>query len=788
MMPLVQTQQDNLISYGMWLLARQLGALELADLPGTWPLASDARESESIERARRLLNDVSDEAAPAGPEQLPTIFSFVRYPGDRRPRIRVDAPRRELTTRLDRREDRPAAELWAEFDGRLNRLPAGWSRFESFVSLLARYGWYVPGTLEAEGVSVFEQFKMVAALAHILASENDEVLLVAGDLPGIQDVLYTITSSGAAKSLRGRSFYLQLLNDAIVRAALRELHLPSTCVVFNAGGNFQLLARSTDAEALQALREEINSRLLDLHGGELFLALAWTAVDASRLSTHAFSEAVREVGRALDKQKNQAFVGIVEEDYESVFGAIGVGGTDRCDVCYVDLPPGVERCSQCRSLEDLARDIAKTNRTPVYSVGDLHGFQATQGRGSWRGRPEWFTVLRAFGYEYRFADDAHQRPGSFFYRLNDTDCIPEQPVPDCAYGFRFLANTTPRITSGDDLRAIQAAIGQEEEPIREGEIRSTSVLAGWDSAGIDRYGVLRMDVDDLGTLFSERLVTRHILHTSALSAALTLFFEGWLNHVCEEVAREWNGRASEVTADKDATKRSKLPYVIYAGGDDLLIVGPWDVLPRLAARIRRDLGNFVLHGYVREEAGFPDAPLTVSAGVFAGTSRFPLYRAADQAGEALSRAKRRTAQARDPAAEPEIVKDAIHFLETTLGWEQFREAETFALHLARLVDRDGAPRALIQMLNEVAEEYRAAGGDAALDRPVYGRWMPLLAYGLKRMWERVPRANESLRHEIMRLGGAALDLTSTDGAANWQMIRILAMPVRWAEFLTRRGR
>jgi hypothetical protein len=218
------------------------------------------------------------------------------------------------------------------------------------------------------------------------------------------------------------------------------------------------------------------------------------------------------------------------------------------------------------------------------------------------------------------------------------------------------------------------------------------------------------------------------------------------------------------------------------------------VLPPLAARIRRDFGSFVVSGHVTRDGEVADAPLTVSAGIFAGTAKFPLYRAADQAGEALSRAKRRVGEAPAPDRPPLIVKDAIHFLETTLGWEEYARVEAFALQLARLVDRgvphgrrtDRAPRALLQLLGTVAEEYAAAGGGPATG-PVYGRWMPMLAYGLRRMCDRAPSENQTLRAAIMQLGGTALDLTHAADAASWPMIRILAMPVRWAEFLTRRG-
>ena len=144
--------------------------------------------------------------------------------------------------------------------------------------------------------------------------ETEKVLLIAGDIPGIQKFLFTITSKGAAKSLRGRSFYLQILNDAIVRTILRELALPSACVIYNAGGNFNLLLPFQSAETLEKTCLEINRRLLKLHKGEIFLAHAMTTInigDVVRFSL--FSEARQDLNEKLQTAKRQAFAGLASE-------------------------------------------------------------------------------------------------------------------------------------------------------------------------------------------------------------------------------------------------------------------------------------------------------------------------------------------------------------------------------------------------------------------------------------------------------------------------------------------
>jgi CRISPR-associated protein Csm1 len=48
-------------------------------------------------------------------------------------------------------------------------------------------------------------------------------LLVSGDISGIQDFIYTVPSNGALKTLRGRSFYLEVLLENIVDEILGSL-------------------------------------------------------------------------------------------------------------------------------------------------------------------------------------------------------------------------------------------------------------------------------------------------------------------------------------------------------------------------------------------------------------------------------------------------------------------------------------------------------------------------------------------------------------------------------------
>jgi CRISPR-associated protein Csm1 len=235
----------------------------------------------------------------------------------------------------------------------------------------------------------------------------------------------------------------------------------------------------------------------------------------------------------------------------------------------------------------------------------------------------------------------------------------------------------------------------------------------------------------------------------------------------------------------------------------MFIVAAWDLLPPLAQAVRRRFGAFSLNR------------LTMSGGISIATEKYPLYRAAEEAGAALDRAKDRLVEDRETLI-LKARKDALTFLGVTLSWEDLATARGLMEKLVGLLtgypypEGETAPRALLQVLDYVARLYRRqAGGAGEAEGVQIGQWLPALHYGLRRMGERAPQAVEAdlatipndileldaVRAAAGRLGGphdaeAKNDLrkavrSQLERARGWPAVRYLGLPVRWAEFLTR---
>ncbi len=140
----------------------------------------------------------------------------------------------------------------------------------------------------------------------------------------------------------------------------------------------------------------------------------------------------------------------------------------------------------------------------------------------------------------------------------------------------------------------------------EGERPRTFDEMARQAAGAPFLGVLRMDVDNLGAVFSLGVAPgeRSLSKLAALSRILDWFFRGWVPI-----------RA----AGHDV-------YVTYSGGDDVFLVGAWDRMVHLAIEIERDFRDFA--------CGNPD--LTLSGGLALVKKHFPIGRAAEQSADLLN--------------------------------------------------------------------------------------------------------------------------------------------------------
>ena len=521
-----------------------------------------------------------------------------------------------------------------------------------------------------------EEFRRVAGEDERAEFERKSFILIGGDVSGIQRFIYRMRSpqeaqKGMAKRLRGRSFYLSLLTESIAHYLLHRLSLPVTNLLWCGGGHFFILAPAVHAGLVGEVEREVNDFLLKEFQGELFIVLA--AEPGSAFDLMEFPQYLKRCRDKIRSKKSVKGLSTIKS-IESLNLTELCGRTaGSCDVCGRDAAElkgeegEPERCEQCRGHERVGAKLPGMEYlVEVIAEREPEGCDVKFNFGGcWVG---W----RVCGGRNLSLDFGVESSCIRVYRVNSAEL--EIPHPgdvrrDVHLGFRFYGKTVP----------LEGFAGARE-------VMSFDALVKF-SRGVERLGVLRMDVDDLGKVFSRGLEgekdskdNRTISRIATLSRMLDLFFTGYINRVaesfwavreganvcrdCEERLDEMKDRLVQVKlsgmryyraqhydedmlcreCEKDSTP---LIYITYSGGDDVFVVAPWDMAVEFAWRLSREFSAYV--------ADNPN--LSISAGVFLCRERFPIGRAAQVSGELL-----------DDGAKELPGKNAVNIFGETVPW------------------------------------------------------------------------------------------------------------------------
>jgi len=657
-------------------------------------------------------------------------------------------------------QSQSVAELFTAFSQALGQFRGGElpALAQTVLTALETYAWSVPATGFSD-VSIFEFSRSVAAIVGTIGAGaqaveqldylNTPLLLALGDLGGIQTFLYAIVTSKAARMLRGRSLGLQLIADAIANRLLARFDLPVTSLLYSGGGKFWLLMPAAAEAQLEPFSQQIDLELCQSFASRLSFGIGWTLTTAREL-IKATSRVWHRATEDLSRRRERRFSTLLTTSYEQVFDPFG--GEQACKVCGMpstQLAPlsseddDRERlaCPACRDFVELGRRATATEII-VRQPRDI---------GS-AGQP-------LFRYSPPVSTDDYVLYG---------EGPPSGALPQATV---LWVNRPPVQLQGPCGHAIWLA-GLNRALSDNGEALDFDELARR-SQGIKRLGILRMDVDSLGRIFREGLGDdASLARVAALSRHLSYFFGGYLSHLLSQAPDTCRDKLQRQAQD---TYRDKL-QVIYAGGDDVFIVGAWSKIPLIAERIRADFARFTGNNPV----------WGISAGVEIVPARFPIAAAAQRAGEAEERAKRFRRFRSDLAARD---KDAICLFDEVLDWHDFAALKQCRDRLQELFGGTEPllPRATLRTLHAIAcaareakvfgEVYTALEAAAAVRR---GKWAWLAAYAVARAVG-PPEARKKLHELYDALAHCRLNgITATE-----PILKLLKPAAEWVDLLNR---
>lgn len=494
----------------------------------------------------------------------------------------------------------------------------------SLLSVLEAYLTYIPSSTDLSqqtDVSLFDHMKLTAALANCILPwlretgvrvykselftgaktfyEKKVFYLYSMDISGIQSFIYhQFGTDDVLKNLRARSFYLEIMMENFVDTLLRAEGLSRANLIYSGGGHAYLLLPNTvqSREAAESFSQSANAWLQETFGIDLFLGTGGTPCSARELENipeGSYGQLFRTVSQKVSRSKSRRYSA----------GQIRMlnrgqvrDGARECKICHrSDLLTGENLCSICSGLTALSARIMDP-KTKFFVIRGSHGQEAQM--------PIWRDT---------YMETADQQKVRKMI-VGDDSFICAYSKNELYTGYEYATNLW--VADYSSARTL-------EELVKSG-------------TGISRLGVIRADVDNLGTAFVSGFPGKYqtLSRSATFSRTLSMFFKWHVSGLLQNGAYSLEKGEGDICAvsslrggNEQQGNGPRNATVIYAGGDDLFIVGAWKDIIEFAVDLHRSLEAFSI------------GALKISAGIGMYDEKYPISYIASQSGDLESASK-----------------------------------------------------------------------------------------------------------------------------------------------------
>lgn len=677
----------------------------------------------------------------ASPDRL-ADYNF-RYPlAEVSPNNIFPRPLNETSSESKDTAARQYTDLYKKFSDALTHLshrnqnPALW--FEHFDSLMMVYTSHIPAARTGNivpDVSLYDHCRTTAALATAIylyhhrsgtlteeavkSYEDRKFLLINGDFRGIQNFIFSRFSESKkfrSKILRGRSFSVSLMSELAADMICRETELPFTSIVLNAAGKFTIIAPNITAteKTVATVQKKINDWLIKFSYGETAINIAIHPASGNDFVSGNFSELWDQFVNAMDQKKYSGidmglYGGAVEGYLDSFVNEPGLPAI--CPLCGkrpamrnpgAFLGDETSACALCRDHIFLGTGIVKKKSLSILRQ-DTNIVTKESG-----------LLEPLFGqYQVTFDDIPAEDPivkGLLLKQWNLGTGADD--ILHTSTALKFISGYVPKYTIEDmtDDRLLSSQKSEKKileaiDQINPGEPKTLNHIAFAARAreqgkyqGIEALGVLKADVDYLGLLMACGLEAKRF----TLSRLATL-------------SRQMNYYFAVFLPDFLASDpRFKDVYTVFAGGDDLFLIGPWNRIIDLTHELSKSFADYVCHN--------PD--IHFSAGIVLHKPGTPVDAMAETAESALESSKSRG-------------RGRLTLFSETATWPVIAELMEIEQTLEKWLDSGWLSRVMFYRLNEfikmaALEKQVISGKQVNLKDMLCTKWRAMLVYSAER--------------------------------------------------------
>ncbi|HIQ49770.1 MAG TPA: type III-A CRISPR-associated protein Cas10/Csm1 [Nanoarchaeota archaeon] len=470
-----------------------------------------------------------------------------------------------------------------------------WKDFiDSLLYILQVYLQFVPSDAykSKPSISLFDHLKTTALIAHsLISSENEKLAIVVCEISGIQKFitqkhkkLKIEDERGYAKLIRGRSFFINLLLDAIWRRIKHEFKLYEFNLIRAVGSLVVILPYNKNIEnSIEKIENEINCFLWEKFGDAPKVTFGISTIDIKELENKkGFFAKIKNAFQHANKRKYYFPKEMVERISKNI-SKITISEKDICKICLRNEKENAitnnEICEICKRLINIGKKLVKI-KNKIYIVENKGDISFCFG---------------SFNYNYALTLDRDEKIKEIiFYEKLELEKEIKVPIK-----IKFLPFYAPVDKEKENVLSFEELCKLEECKSKENSY--------------SKLGIFKSDIDNLSHLFdsSKELCAKIFKDRESISRySFSVFLIDYFHFVFV----------------KNLAKKHKI-YVVFSGGDDTLIAGRIDNVLKFIHEFYR---------YYKKYLG----KLTFSAGLSFASHKYPFHELSLCANEELSRAKK----------------------------------------------------------------------------------------------------------------------------------------------------
>jgi CRISPR-associated protein Csm1 len=487
-------------------------------------------------------------------------------------------------------------------------------------------------------ISLYDHSRTTAIIASALYKyyesdkrNNKSFLLINGNFYGIQDFIFSgfKLNKKSSKILRAKSFYVSLLTEILALKICEEIGLTSLSIIVNNAGKFLILSHNTEEviKKVKKIEEDINNWLIDNFYGEVSIGITYKEASEEDLQINEINKLLKNLFDEVENKKYNKFnlfkySGMINDYPQKANEICPICGKRKGEKDYSDDNEKYKICKMCSDFIFIGEEVVKSNKIIIYkATKNVNLLKLTN------------NIFNEFQVSFK----------------KNEEIITENILK---YWDISMDNISKNVTA----KFLNSYVSHNDS----GKIKDFEELS-LESKGANAIAVLKADIDNLGKIF-QSIPNYNFSSYSNISRQINNFFVLWLPRYLKE--------------------NKKNVYTVFAGGDDLFLIGSWNEIIELASDINDKFKEYVCS----------NPKITISCGITLHKPSTPVKYIRDSAELALEKSKHN----KD--------KNSITIFDKTDCWDKFKELIEFKKsYLEKWEKEEKVSMSYVYLLSKISE-------------------------------------------------------------------------------------